>query len=44
MKGQGFHFGGAKARELARRLEECRRNPAYARRLFGLPTKRRRMR
>ena len=39
-----LQFNGMRARELRRRLEECKRNPDYARALFSLPPLRKRKR
>ena len=37
MSGQGYNFDGLKAKRLRAVLEQCKRNPDYARALFGLP-------
>lgn len=34
---EGFNFGGEKSKRLKAALAECKRNPDYARALFGLP-------
>ena len=39
MSGQGYNFGGERAQERQRRIKRAINDPAYRRRLLGLPPK-----